>query len=147
MSNTQRYRASGFTMREGFSLIELMIAIAILAIIVFVVAPGIFDYLKSAKISATEVTIKTLEGNIKLYQTHVGKYPEKLMDLVRPPSDEKAKKKWRGPYTEEEKLDDAFGNRFEYKLTPSGSKVPYFLYSYGPEGRGSPEAEWIGVWK
>ena len=84
---------------------------------------------------------------IKLYQTHVGQYPAKLTDLVKAPSDEKAKKKWRGPYAKDEDIEDGFENPLQYKINPAGSRTQYMLYSFGPEGRGSPESEWIGVWK
>ncbi len=130
--------------KAGFSIIELLIAIAILAIIAFLLVPGVMDYLKSAKRKAADISIKNLESDIKLYQVHVGKYPDRLTDLIKAPTDPKIKTKWEGPYVEEDKLTDPWDNPYQYKLNPAGSKKPYQLYSFGPEGRGSPKDDWIG---
>ena len=130
--------------KGGFSLVELLIAIAILAIITFLLVPGVMDYMKSAKKDATKISIKNLQSEIKLYQVHVGKYPERLPDLIKPPSDPKLKSKWEGPYADEDRISDPYGNPYQYKINPAGSKKPYQLYSFGPEGRGSPKDDWIG---
>jgi general secretion pathway protein G len=129
--------------QSGFSLIELLIAIAILMIISFLLVPGVLDYMKSAKKKAADISIKNFESDIKLYQLHVGKYPDRLIDLIKAPTDPKLKTKWEGPYIDENKLNDPWDNPYQYKLTPGGKK-PYQLYSFGPEGRGSVKDEWIG---
>jgi hypothetical protein len=42
--------------------------------------------------------------------------------------------------------EDAWGEKFYYKVNPAGGTRPYELYSYGPEGKGGPKDEQISVW-
>lgn len=131
---------------EGFTLLELLIAIAILAIIAMVAIPNILSYLEGAKKSTAKQTVKALENGITLYYAHVGKYPDRLQDLMRAPTDEKIKKKWQGPYLKGDEIpEDPWGNPYQYKIT-QGAKHPYDLYSFGPNGRGAPQPEGISVW-
>ena len=137
--------------RDGFTLIELMIAIAILGIISYFVVPNFLGYLETGKKSTAQQTLKTLEGAITLYQAQVGKLPSRLKDLIQPPTDEKDRKKWQdGGYLGKVKEipEDPWGNRYEYKINtdPASSQRPYELYSHGKNGKGAPKNEWISIW-
>ncbi len=132
--------------RDGFTLMEVMIAIAIVAIIAAVIAPGLFRYLETAKKSNAKSTIRVLEGAITLYQAQVGQLPANLRDLVKAPRDEKLRRKWEGPYLKQKEVPaDPWGNKYQYRVTPQGEN-PYELYSYGPKGKGTPKNEWLSVW-
>jgi general secretion pathway protein G len=139
--------SSGKNLKQGFSLIELVIAIAILGILSAIVIPNFLSYLRNANISAAENTIKTLKQGINAFYSKSGEYPKSLEDLVKRPADVPAKK-WGGPYIggeEEEPVvpQDPWNIDYVYKLNPKGAKPPYQLYSWGPNGEGSPEDEWI----
>ena len=134
------------SMHKGFTLIEIMIAIAIIAIMAAVIGPGIFQYLETAKKSNAKSTIRVLEGAITLYQAQVGQLPANLRDLVKAPRDEKLRKKWEGPYLKQKEVPtDPWGNKYQYRVTPQGEN-PYELHSYGPKGKGTPKSEWLSVW-
>lgn len=135
-------------LKRGFSLIELVIAIAILGLIVGVAGPRLLTFFKEAQSDTAENQIKNLKQAINAYYLKVGEYPKTLDDLVRRPSDVPAKK-WREPFIgsdEEENPEvpkDPWGEDYVYRLNPKGSKPPYQLYSWGPNREGSPEDEWI----
>lgn len=134
--------------RSGFTIMELMIAIAVLAIISVVVVPNIFSYLDRAKVSRTKSDLLALKGAITQYNLAVGKWPSRLKDLVQPPMDEKDKAKWPGSFFEKKELpEDPWGSNYVYKVSPAGAEYPYELYSYGKNQKGSPQSEWISVWK
>jgi len=132
--------------RDGFTLIEIMIAIAILGILAAVIAPSFFGYLKTARISSAKSTLQTMKSGITFYNAHTGQWPARLKDLIEKPRDEKLRKKWQGPYIEVEEIpEDPWGNAYQYKINPPGSARPYELFSYGPEGKGAPKEDWVDV--
>jgi len=138
----QRTRSS----RAGFTLIELIIVIAILGILAVTIGPGLFRYISEAKFRKTETTVATLKTAIDSYYASVGKYPTTLTDLVRKPADVPARK-WVDKYLELDTIPkDPWNEDYVYKVVPKGPH-PYELYSYGPTGPGSAADEWISAWK
>jgi general secretion pathway protein G len=134
--------------RSGFTLIELMIAIAIAAILAFVIGPNIMTNLAKAERSKAESTLLALKGAITQYRLAVGKWPSRLKDLVQPPTDERDKAKWPGNLLDKKEIpEDPWDNNYVYKVNPAGAENPYELYSYGKNGKGAPQGEWISVWK
>jgi general secretion pathway protein G len=129
------------TAREGFTLIEILIAVAIVAIMVVTVGPNLMRMAFKGKKDATKVRLAGVKQSLNTYFLDASEYPEKLRDLVKKPAEAK---KWDGPYLDEEPR-DAWDRRFQYKRTPGG-KHPYDLYSFGENGQGSPKEEWLSVW-
>jgi len=143
MTSTQRSYV-----RAGFSLMEIMIAVTILGLIMAMVAPALQNTLRKGKVRTAKSSINGFQSAIEQYQMEVGHLPQTLKDLIKKPRDEKAAKKWDGPYLKisgDEIPVDPFDEDFVYKLTP-GAKHPYELYSRGPNGAEAPKEEWISVW-
>lgn len=132
--------------RSGFSIIEIMIVIAIAGLILGVGAPMFLSYLKKGQVSTTKTTLKSVETAIDSFHADTGAYPTTLRELVEKPFDEKIAKRWEGPYLKKEVSLDGFKHEYVYQVT-KGQKHPYELYSYGPNGEGSPRDEWIDVWE
>lgn len=134
--------------RKGFTLIELMITITIIGILGAILVPAGLNQLKTASIKSTRTNLLAIKNSITQYQLAVGQPPSRLKDLVKAPADEKLKKRWTGPYLGDktEVPEDPWYNAYQYKLNPSGAPHQYELYSFGPDGKGSPKAEWIDVW-
>ena len=140
------------TARSGFTLIEIMVAIAIVGIMLAIVVPGFMKMYRGAQRKTAKQSLKMMQSAINLFVLDVGKEPEQLNDLVRRPAP--------SPYYEEDMIDewnpegylstnkvplDPWKSKFQYRLT-LGGKHRYELYSYGPSRRGAPKAEWIRVW-
>jgi general secretion pathway protein G len=128
-------------------MIELLVAIAILAILAAVVGPLVLGQIDKARVTGTRSNLKSVKSAIDMYKIDIGKYPTKLRDLVEKPREESAAKKWQktGYLEGGEVPKDSWGEEFQYKVT-SGGKNPYELYSYGPKGPGAPSDEWLSVW-
>ncbi|MDR3550555.1 MAG: type II secretion system major pseudopilin GspG [Candidatus Babeliales bacterium] len=134
--------------QKGFTLIELLIAITILGILSAVLVPVGMNLVENSRITGTQSNLSALESAITQYQLAVGSWPTRLKDLVIAPSDEKLKKRWSGPYLKKVEVpEDAWGNNYQYKVSPPGAPHPYELYSFGKNGKGAPKTEWIDVWK
>lgn len=120
-------------LRPGFTFIEMVVAITILAILGMVATRSFLVYLKDARETSTQATLRVVKQEINHYFQKVGKYPETLKDLVRKPADLTARQ-WGGPYIEsEEAPQDGWKNELRYKVVP-GSHPPFELYSWGEGG-------------
>ncbi len=132
--------------REGFTLIEILIAIAIVAIAAVMIGPNLYKYIAGASETATKGNLRTLSTAIDQFYLDMGEHPSRLRDLVRKPSEEKFAKKWTDSYLKAKDVPpDGWGTPFQYKK-PGESGHPYELYSYGQNKKGAPKAEWISVW-
>jgi len=139
----------GRTAKPGFTLFEIIIAMTIIAGMLAILIPTINRYRARSKYSSAEMVLRTIQQGIDLYKVDTGQYPAKLRDLMKRPSDPAVKAKWQAQgywgKVGDEEPNDPWDERYQYKLT-SGAKHPYELYSFGPEGRATPQDERINVW-
>ncbi len=133
-------------LQEGFSLIEIMVAVLIMGILAAVVGAGTTAYLRRAAVNSTTASLNALSQALDMYKSDTGYYPKSLEELVEAPKGAQGKK-WQGPYLSKAKTpQDGWKHDFYYKVTP-GAKHPYDLHSYGPNGEESPEEEHLSVWE
>lgn len=124
---------------RGFTFIEIMVVVAILAILAALVVPRIMGRTDDAKRTAAKVQIRNIEGALQLYKLDNGVYPtteQSLKALVEKPSVGVVPKKWKlGGYLP--KLpEDPWGNPYKY-LSPvqkGNYKVEYEVTSLGTDG-------------
>jgi general secretion pathway protein G len=131
--------------QNGFTLIEILIAITILGIIAGMAVRATSSYINKARAATTEANLKMLKEEVRHYFQTTHKYPETLQDLVRKPAGMTARE-WGGPYfgNEDEESSvptDGWGNDFVYQLR-MGDHPPFKIYSWGKNGPDSPEDEW-----
>jgi general secretion pathway protein G len=130
--------------RAGFTLVEIMIAIAIIGLLMGLVVPAVNSAYKKAQRRTAKMSLTGLKNAITEYQRDTHQLPGKLKDLIKKPANITG---WEEPYIEKEEVPtDPWGNDFKYKVT-QGGKHPYELYSWGPNGQGAPKDEWINVWE
>jgi len=132
-----RPRAPG---NAGFTLLELMVVLAILGALAFVAAPPFLRYLASGKLQATKIQIVSLGSALDLYAYEVGRYPtndEGLKALLAKPA---TAPRWNGPYLQRaEMITDPWGQPYQYRMP--GQHGAYDLFSLGPKGTQGGEAE------
>jgi len=73
--------AKGFT-AKGFTLVELLVVLAILAMLLTLAVPKYFSSLERAKEAALQQNLNTVRENIDKFYADKGRYPESLEDLV-----------------------------------------------------------------
>jgi general secretion pathway protein G len=108
----------------GFTFIEIMVVVAILAILAALVVPRIMGRTDDAKRTAAKVQIRNIEGALQLYKLDNGVYPsteQGLKALIEKPSVGVVPKKWKiGGYLP--KLpEDPWGNPYKYLSPAQGS--------------------------
>lgn len=120
----------------GFTLLELLVVLAILGLLIGLVAPRVLDILGNAKVKIARQSIARLETVLDIYKLDVGRYPTTEQGLkaliTRPPG----VANWAGPYIKGDKIpQDPWGHPFHYR-NPSGRPGhAYDLYSLGPTGQ------------
>lgn len=114
--------------QAGFTLIEIMVVIAIIGLLATIVAPNVMNRLREAKVTATKAKMSnTVKPAIEDYRRHFSKLPDTLDVLLEP-----SEKNFGDPYLEgEDQLSDAWENRFQYMRL---SSTKYDLISLGADG-------------
>lgn len=123
--------------KKGFTLIEIMVVIVILALLAALVGPKIMGRTDDAKIQTTKTQIRNLESALKLYKLDNGVYPsteQGLSSLVTIPTVGQIPKSYKdGGYLESKQVPkDGWGN--EYLFVSPGDHGDYDLYSFGADG-------------
>lgn len=125
------------TRREaGFTLLELLVVLAILALLIGMVAPAVLKQLGGAKEKIAQQSIERLSGILDLYKLDVGSYPtteQGLQALITKPDDVDG---WNGPYLKDSTVPtDPWNRPFLYRSPSSRPSHDYDLYSLGPTGQ------------
>jgi len=120
---------------RGFTLIELMLVLVILAILAGIVVPRFANRSQQAKVTAAGTDIANIEVAIDSFEVDCGRYPtteEGLMALMAQPANAKG---WHGPYLKKANPTDPWSNPYVYRYPGQHNADGYDLYSFGPDGQ------------
>ena len=116
----------------GFTLLELLVVVAIIGLLVGFVAPRYFGQIGKSEVTAARNQIDALEKALDQYRLDTGHYPstEQGLDaLVKQPPNEP---KWSGPYLRKAVPPDPWGRPYQYRAP--GEKGDFDLLSLGRDG-------------
>lgn len=85
-------------MRQGFTLLEVMLVLVMLTLVAFLAVPSFTLTAENVKSEIHKTNLLRIERAAQLYYLDVGKYPDKMKGLLERP---KGEERWRGPYLEE----------------------------------------------
>ena len=134
--------------RKGFTLIEIMVVIVILALLAALVGPKLMGRTDDAKITDARVQIKNIETALKLYKLDTGNYPsteQGLTSLVTKPTVGVIPNGYKeGGYLESKKVPkDPWGSDYLY-ISP-GEHGDYDIFSYGSDGAKGGEGKNVDI--
>ena len=138
------------TKRSAFTLLEILVVLAIIAMLVGLSVSAIGNILASRSISLTQLFVQTsIKTPLMAYRLDNGEYPttaEGLQALLTVPAGKEAT--WKGPYLETGTGAlpvDPWKHGYLYKYPGTHNPAGYDVYSLGPDGiDGSPDN--IGNW-
>jgi general secretion pathway protein G len=120
--------------RAGFTLVEMLVVLAIIGMIVGLVGPRVLNYLSEAKVKTAQIQMENISSALDLFYLDAGRYPtteEGLAALVRAPS---GLPSWNGPYLKSATPPrDPWGHDYLYRSP--GQNGPFDVGSLGPDGK------------
>lgn len=132
--------------RGGFTLIEMLVVLAIIVLLAAMVGPRILGQRKKADIQSTVGQIGLLESALQQYSLDMRTFPnteEGLIALVKAPSEEEDTEdsNWAGPYMSKTELPkDPWSNEYQYAYPPEHNKSDTpDIWSLGPDGEDNTE--------
>ena len=117
--------------RNGFTLVELLVVVTILAILFASVVPRLTGRADQARRARAESDIASISLALDLFETDTGKYPETLDALRVAPSTDV--ENWHGPYLKQEPV-DPWKHPYRYVFPGTHNNQDYDLLSPGSDG-------------
>jgi general secretion pathway protein G len=118
--------------RSYFSLMEIIVALAIIALLASIATPIYYNQLQKAKPKAAKSQIRMFEQALVDYRLDVGKLPDESNGLKSLVENVSGDEKWDGPYLKR-LPQDPWGN--DYIYTVPGENSEYEIKSYGSDGQ------------
>jgi len=120
--------------RGGFTLVEMLLVLVILATLAAIVIPKVVGRSEQAKETAAKSQISSLETALDAFEVDNGYYPKTggLNDLIAQPANATG---WKGPYLSKGIPVDPWGNPYTYEYPGKHNANGYDIISMGPDGR------------
>ena len=118
---------------RGFTLLELLVVVAIIGLLAGYVAPRYFGQVGKSEVNAAKAQMDALEKALDAYRLDTGRYPTAEMGLAALQTKPQNEPKWNGPYLRKAVPNDPWGKPFIYKIP--GERGEYDLISYGKDGQ------------
>jgi len=123
---------------RGWTLIELMVVMAILVMLAAVITTQVVKRVEDAKVAVAHADIQSMETALDLYHVHNGTYPSSqqgLQALVEKPTSEPEAKNWDGPYLKKGVVPtDPWDRGYVYTEPGEHNTDSFDLYSLGRDG-------------
>lgn len=116
---------------SGFTLIELMVVVIVLAALAGMLIPNLVDKPDKMKKEIVLADLRAIDTSLKLYRVENGEYPASI-GALEAEFDNRLNDPWKNPY--------------QYKFPGGRSKFKYDAYSMGPDGQDGSNDE-IGNWE
>lgn len=117
----------------GYSLLEILLGLAIIALLIGVAGPRLFSLFERGKHKVAEIQMEQLQASLDLFRLDMRRYPtteEGLAALLERPG--AAEGRWSGPYIDKASgLTDPWDAPYVYRSEAAGA---YDLVSYGADG-------------
>ena len=117
---------------SGITLLELVVALCIIFLSIFLIAPRFFGGRAKSKWDLTVPQMQPIESAINAYYLNTGQYPKTFNDLITCPAG--LENLWAGPYLKPKQLIDPWGYEYKYEFG-------YRLLSYGKDGKPGGQGE------
>lgn len=128
----------------GFTLIEMLVVIVVIAILAGLVGPLVFRNVGDAKVSAAKAQIEIFGLALDQYRLDNDYYPSTAqgLDALRTmPTGDPPPRNWRGPYLKKPVPLDPWGRAYAYQSPADSNANGYDLVCYGRDGKPGGDGE------
>ncbi len=126
--------------QAGFTLLEILVVIAILGLLIGLVAPAALRQFGGARVSIARQSVERLGSVLDIYQLDTGSYPSTDQGLAALNTRPTGANSWNGPYLRgEEDILDPWSRPWVYRSPSTRSGRAYDLCSRGPDPNAAPD--------
>ncbi|MDQ3621733.1 MAG: type II secretion system major pseudopilin GspG [Verrucomicrobiota bacterium] len=130
-----RRPARAHARRRGFTLVEMLLVLVILAVLAAIVIPKFSGRSQQAKMTAAQSQISSMEMALDSFEVDTGYYPKGSGGLDALTQEPSGTQNWKGPYLKKGVPLDPWGNPYVYTYPGKNNPHGYDLMSMGPDGR------------
>lgn len=106
--------------QKGFTLVEIMIVLAILGGLFTLLGGRVFGQKDSANVKTAKIQINTIVSAVELFYNDCDQYPTSLNQLVQKPSEDVCENWQPKGYIKQKELKDPWKNEFVYEAEGGG---------------------------
>jgi general secretion pathway protein G len=124
--------------RSGFTLVEILVVIIVIALLATLVAPNVFLHVGTARDTTARAQVELLSAAVEAYRLDNDRFPttdQGLAALRTAPSLDPRPRSWRGPYLRRQVPVDPWGRPYVYRSPGAASPDGYELLTLGRDGR------------
>lgn len=123
----------------GFTLVELLVVLVILALLAALVGPRVVGYMSTSKVKTAHVQIAAYQTALELYHLDLGRYPQTAEGLAALATAPAGAAGWAGPYLDKAVATDPWGTPYDYTASPDAGS--FKLRSFGADGQEGGEGD------
>ncbi len=128
-------------LQRGFTLLELLVVLLIVALLAGYVGPKLFSQVDKAKIKTTQAQMKTIGDALIQYRLDVGYYPTSEQGLSALTIAPQGVDGWQGPYLAKDLPNDAWGRAYQLRIPGRNDEVE--IISLGESGQSGGPSELV----
>ena len=117
------FKTQNRVMNAGLTLIEIIIVVALLGTLMTYLVSNLVGVQDSAKEDQARLGMGVIAQSLQMYRVHNGSFPTTAQGLKALVENPGSSRRWRGPYIEEEKLIDPFGQELSYEAEGRNYKI------------------------
>jgi general secretion pathway protein G len=130
------YKPYVLRISAGFTLLELLVVVAIIGLLAAYVGPRYVSQLGKSEVTAARTQIEALARALESYRLDNGNYPSSEAGLSALRNRPTSLQRWNGPYLQKDVPLDPWGHPYFYRLASAGASGRDFeLLSFGRDGR------------
>jgi general secretion pathway protein G len=124
----------GVGSKRGYSLLEILIVLSIIALIAALVGPRLFAQLDKSKVVAARVQMKSIKSSLETMRLDINRYPTKEEGLGLLMTKSEAASNWSGPYLSGTLPKDPWGRDYLYEAPTTDVPEPK-IKTLGADGK------------
>lgn len=119
---------------QGFTLVEMLVVIAIIGLIMGLIGPRVLNYLSESKVKAAKIQMQSFSSALDLFNLDAGRYPSSTEGLAALVRRTPGVASWNGPYLKGGNVpNDPWNNPYVYRAP--GEHGPFDIVSLGSDGQ------------
>ena len=134
-------------LESGFTLLELLVVLAIMGMLAAIIAPTVIRYLGTSRTQTAKVQISNVMSALELFRVDVGRYPTQQEGLESLVVATPTAPNWNGPYLKKDSaLKDPWGTPYIYQNPGQHGEIDVFTLGQDKAPGGTGEAQDVGSW-